>query len=332
VRLRMRAATPAWCTNGNSGREESEARSGIRPRHPRFPCPSPLEVIPSSGEPRLLKRRGLQTWTTRAGPRVGVCRERSSPSVSSSFKEVEPGNRLFVSPRAKSVSPHHSRSGEEAPGRLKPAPAFGEIAIFDRFRRSTDGSPTPPARGSPSPASDFEYCWTSTGDNRLQGCLLVGGCGCCRPGCAPNATCGRSRDVYCSRGSRSNLPPSVFHNGPDGHVSGDRLPLHLGPMKTIPVSVEVPFRPPRRRSACVNLSYSGGPRFLDVALSSPRSLLGDTLLPRYVFWRTVPAPPRPGPFAVVPSPLFGRHGGRSVQGSPARVMVRARGCRPGRQA
>jgi CRP-like cAMP-binding protein len=55
------------------------------------------------------------------------------------FSEGEPGNRLYIiSDGEVRISRQMPGSGEEALTILKPGACFGEMAVFDRFERSTD--------------------------------------------------------------------------------------------------------------------------------------------------------------------------------------------------
>ena len=68
-----------------------------------------------------------------------ICREQKFKSGKTIFKEDAPGNRLYIVSQGEvRISRHVPGSGEEALTVLKAGACFGEMAVFDRSRRSTD--------------------------------------------------------------------------------------------------------------------------------------------------------------------------------------------------
>ena len=68
-----------------------------------------------------------------------ICKEQQVKSGKTIFKEDEPGNRLYILAEGEvRISRHVPGSGEEALSVLKAGACFGEMAVFDRSRRSTD--------------------------------------------------------------------------------------------------------------------------------------------------------------------------------------------------
>lgn len=72
--------------------------------------------------------------------RIGeLCEERVYASEEQIFREGEPGNRLFIIIAGEvRISRDVPGAGEEALAVLKAGAVFGEMAVFDRSRRSTD--------------------------------------------------------------------------------------------------------------------------------------------------------------------------------------------------
>ena len=68
-----------------------------------------------------------------------VCKEQTFKFGQTSFKEGEPGNRLYmISDGEVRISRVVPGSGEEALTVLKAGACFGEMSVFDRSERSTD--------------------------------------------------------------------------------------------------------------------------------------------------------------------------------------------------
>lgn len=68
-----------------------------------------------------------------------ICGQQSVKSGTTIFKEDDAGNRLYIVSKGEvRISRHVPGSGEEALSVLKAGACFGEMAVFDRSRRSTD--------------------------------------------------------------------------------------------------------------------------------------------------------------------------------------------------
>lgn len=68
-----------------------------------------------------------------------ICKPLEFKFGQSIFKEDEPGNRLYIiSDGDVRISRQVPGSGEEALAVLKPGACFGEMAVLDRSKRSTD--------------------------------------------------------------------------------------------------------------------------------------------------------------------------------------------------